>query len=277
MVYAFIQGVLFSLALALFSSCGAGLFQGGHGQASVGAVASNGDGTKTVTLNGNDFTAGITVTVNGFNCANVHIVSSTQLTCILAETVELQNISVNYPSNGGGGGGSGGAGGGSLTFHTIFATSTTPDGNLGGISGADTICATRAVLGSKTSTLSGTWKAIVSTATVNAKDHLSLTATLSIKNTNGEMVLGLASDLWGATLLNPVKYNENGTAAGANVWTGTDYTGVYNNENCSGWTSSNAGELGGRGGTTNTNATWIDAHSGATCNLPKGLYCINSN
>lgn len=52
--------------------------------------------------------------------------------------------------------------------HRIFLTSTVYDGNLGGLAGADGKCQARATAAG----LGGTWKAILSTRTVDARDHV---------------------------------------------------------------------------------------------------------
>ena len=54
------------------------------------------------------------------------------------------------------------------TYRKVFVTSIGYDGNLGGLAGADAKCMTRAAAGN----LSGTYKAWLSSSTVNAKDRI---------------------------------------------------------------------------------------------------------
>lgn len=175
--------------------------------------------------------------------------------------------------------GVGASSGGSFTYHVIFATSSSHTGNLGGLSGADAICALRAATGSARSTLGGTWKALVSTTAVNAKDHISLTPSFQIKNTSGQILVNAASDIWGASLLNAVGFNENGGTSGApfQIWTGTQDSGFTDDYTCLDWTSASDSEEGGRGASDVTIGTWIERVGTAPCDNDYPIYCINSN
>ena len=75
------------------------------------------------------------------------------------------------------------------------------------------------------------WKAIVSTATVDARDNTSSNPTtdgvgVPIYNLMGELVADDYSDLWGGELKLPIKYNEEGTELFSWVWTGTSSDGT---------------------------------------------------
>lgn len=259
------------LALA---SCGIGVRAPDSGTASVGTVISNGDGTKTVTVNGSGFTAGVTVTINGYNCANVQIISSTELTCLIAETVAILNVIVNYPASGGGGG----TGSSGITEHTIFVTSTTYSGSLGGLSGGDAKCAARAVLGSKTSTITNvTWRAILSIPGTNVKDRLDLTTGYALKNTRGETVVANVSSLWGGSLTNAVNYDESGNGApSVRAWTGTTWGGILKGDHCVNWTDGTVGEAGDVGQPQSNATGWMEAGADRNCDETHPIYCINS-
>lgn len=162
--------------------------------------------------------------------------------------------------------------------YTIFATSTEYTGNLGGIAGADAKCAAHAVLGTKTKTLGGTWKAIISDHSVNAKDRISLIGTLSIQNTNGGNIFNKASFLWSnpASLVNAVGYDENGVYLGrGDAWTGTTHVGLKNQDDCLNWLSSLNSEEGNYGSTTSISNSWMEKPGVGGCDEFARLYCIN--
>lgn len=170
------------------------------------------------------------------------------------------------------------------THHTIFVTSDRYSGNRGGVSGADSTCQTVAASGTATSTLGGTWRAIVSTAASNASSRITFESGSSIKNTNGATVVANSSDLWGGTLLTPVGYDQNGSpgAVTERVWTGSTASGTHGgNADCSGWTNSTFG-WGHYGDLTSATSTWISAGDSTLCKGPPDseashLYCINSS
>lgn len=167
--------------------------------------------------------------------------------------------------------------GGAITYHVIFVTSTSSTGNLGGLSGADSICAARAALGSQTSSLGGNWKAILSDVGVDARDRLNLTGSYSIRNTNGETLFTTASTIWTTSPTNAVRYTENGNAIVSYVWTGTTADGRFNVNSCSGWTESSSSYDGGFGSTNLSTGKWIEQPSSDPCDQSDALYCINSN
>lgn len=117
----------------------------------------------------------------------------------------------------------------------IFLTSTTYNGSLGGVAGADAKCQARATAQS----LGGTWKAIISDTTSNAKDRLNINFTTAT-NLSGEIIAsnpfktGLFS-LWKAKT-NASNYEirwplmQDDTKAyvqGKAFWSNTDKDGAY--------------------------------------------------
>lgn len=179
--------------------------------------------------------------------------------------------------NGSASGSGGGGGSPSLTHHTVFATSTLHTGALGGLTGADSICQTRAAAGSVTSSLSGTWRAILSDSTNSAASRLNFSS-IPIKNTGGETVVSSASSLWSGSIENQIRYDENGSevVSQVNTWSATESDGSGNGVDCLDWTDG-GGEYGSRGLTTEVNYRWIDAGIAWFCVSDLHLYCINAN
>lgn len=195
-------------------------------------------------------------------------------------TVTVNKNGASKTLNGNGSSGEGSGGGGSLTEHTVFVTSTTYNGNFGGLSGADTACATRAAAGSATVGLTGgTWRAIMSDDSINANDQnrINLIPTAPIKTPDGTTIVAAASSLWGGTLISNIDVTEDAAGVGGEspyeVWTGTAVDGTAA-ENCSNWTSAvGTGVFGNKESNSSTWTNWGDG----LCNLNKRLYCIYSN
>jgi hypothetical protein len=199
-------------------------------------------------------------------------------------------------SAGSAGSGGGGGSGGAKSKTTFFVTSdTSKTGNLGGLEGADKRCqdlAKAAGFGDHT------FKAYLSTSTVNAKDRIGTGPWL---NSKGMM---LAADL---AALHALKGNAdlfidekgvkiNGQWDGSpqpvehDILTGSTPEGtVMANMTCKDWTSDMAADkaqighsdgLGPGGDTSNGRDSWNSAHDNQDCSstLPKGgagkIYCF---
>ena len=102
-------------------------------------------------------------------------------------------------------------------------------GSLGGIAGADAICQEEA----DGLNFGGTWKAVLSTDTVDAKDHLTITYPVRNKYNSATVK---ASNLWSTTSTS-ADFTTNTGGAGGFVWTGTDTDGtVYESSTtCDNW------------------------------------------
>lgn len=105
MVWSEISRFVFFLSfLGIALSCGTGVKSDKTAAPGVSGASSteNPDGSVTVTITGSGFLEGVTVVVNGSDCTDVHILSSTQLTCILPNgNIQLVNIVVIPPGGGG--------------------------------------------------------------------------------------------------------------------------------------------------------------------------------
>lgn len=155
----------------------------------------------------------------------------------------------------------------------VFVTAATWNGNLGGLSGADTKCNTEASAAS----LSGSYTAWLSTSTVNAIDRISEGLYTRV---NGTVIAINKSDLTDGQLLASIRFTAaNEQAQDWVVWTGTIANGtVFTNAHCSNWTSSTNGVNGRIGDNNITNGNWTSAYNATDwggCNVNFGrLYCF---
>lgn len=154
--------------------------------------------------------------------------------------------------------------------HIVFMTSTGHTGDLGGLSGADSICQTA---GDSSSFASSTWKAILSNETVNAIDRIQIIG--SIVNGNGDPVAGDATTFWSGVSANLMNWTELGTQdGGGSPWTGTVGGGTKaTGDTCDNWGSSDSGDYGHYGASTILGG-WLDFDRD-TCDQSFRLYCIN--
>lgn len=180
----------------------------------------------------------------------------------------------------------GGSSGSSVNsgYVRMFVTSTTYDGNLGGIAGADAKCQARAAAAS----LGGTWKAIISDSTTSAKSRMT-NRTKPVFNLAGFLVwnpsvpLMFSSDSstttgappWGtaANLANEPEITELGTTVSTSVWTGSYSTGLVYGTHCSNWTSNSSGVSGGYGNPAYKTTNWI-LQGSVACSNSYRLYCL---
>jgi len=147
----------------------------------------------------------------------------------------------------------------------VFATNGVYYGStLGGLSGADADCQAAA----NAASLSGTYMAIMSDESTNAKDRLTLSYPI-VNVYNGLTVA--TTNLWSGTLLNGIT-TLAGAGGGTYAWTGSDYTGTKKSgSTCSSWTGGTNGEDGWPGNTTG----WIDSGGSKACaSSAIFIYCI---
>ena len=183
-------------------------------------------------------------------------------------------------------------------FKTIFVTSTSFGGNLGGITGADANCAARAAA----VPLTGQFRAYLSDSTHDAVCRVmgltgklasncglpvppDLTAIGPYQNRNGQVVnVNLDSLIYGKapttatcsgggpSLLNPIGFDEFATPSSAQPFTGTE-CGVQLGANCTDWTSSLLANA--QLGVANSNtSTWSSNGAILACLAGAPLYCV---
>jgi hypothetical protein len=156
----------------------------------------------------------------------------------------------------------------------MFTTSTTQTPVLGGPSGGDTICATLAA----SAGLSGTYKAWLSTSTVNAISRLA--GASGWVRTDGKPVVNSLADLARGRLLYPPRFDELGNDLGADpvVMTGTATDGTvqttYGYTTCSDFTSTGAMADILSSGYASASSDMFTAAGPMACSSKARLYCF---
>ena len=90
----------------------------------------------------------------------------------------------------------------SRTRHTVFITSARYFGDMGGLSGADTICQNAATAAG----LSGTWKAILSDSTTSAESRLNFNGGIIYNNAATPAIIANdKADLFDGTIANEIE------------------------------------------------------------------------
>jgi hypothetical protein len=116
----------------------------------------------------------------------------------------------------------------------VFVTSTVLTGNLGGLAGADTVCQARA----QAAGLYGTYRAWLSTSTVNASSRLGSAS--GWHRTDGQPFANSLSDITSGKILHPISRDEFGTeVTSGSVMTATNAAGVRDTATgtCLDWTT----------------------------------------
>ena len=156
--------------------------------------------------------------------------------------------------------------------HRIFVSSTTSDGNLGGLNGADEMCNKAA----EQAGLGGDWKAVLSTPETPVKDRLVFDG--PIYNLGGDEFASGPGQLWDdRDPSNAVTYTEHGGEVDGRVWTGTLARGAGDEEDhCTRWTSNSSRKQANYGNSDRDDNGWIDVGgSHADCSEELHLYCVD--
>lgn len=117
-------------------------------------------------------------------------------------------------------------------YHVIFVSSTTRDATSTDITVYDAHVQAAAEAAGIGATAGVDWRAVGSTETVDAIDHLaplfSDPNTVPIYNQNGQLVASSLNDLANSAtpLSNPILYDEYGVPLETSVWTGTHQNGL---------------------------------------------------
>jgi len=157
-------------------------------------------------------------------------------------------------------------------LRVVFVTSTTSDGNIGGLAGADTFV--QAAADSPSSAIPGrTVTAILSVTGTTAPSRFT-DGGEPIYNTQGELVANDLTSMFagGATALtNIILYDQAGNSNAGIAWTGTDADGSLAPTHCTSF-STNSSLQGGRiGRSDEVDGQWTE-WGGLNCVNPARVY-----
>lgn len=130
-----------------------------------------------------------------------------------------------------------------LADHRAFLTPIAYSGNLGGLSGADSICQTHAV----SAGLTRTYKALLSSSFEDARDRIISTGAVYIftSPTNKLKVIDNLDDIFNLGLVgdlqNSISYDVNYLSSLNDIYTGTESSGILS-DNCNDWSSDSVDE-----------------------------------
>ncbi len=167
--------------------------------------------------------------------------------------------------------------GSGLCIKTAFVTSTTMNGNLGGVAGADAICNQHATAAG----LTGTFKAWISDATTSPSTSFAQSP-LPYVRTDGTQIASNWADLVDGTLAAPLENDEFGNVVTHNAlngfaWTATSSSGtLVGTRHCNSWGLANGSNQGFKGNTSSASAAWsLRPGSSFNClHQPARLYCF---
>lgn len=153
----------------------------------------------------------------------------------------------------------------------MFASAQLVTGDLGGLAGADSACASWA----HAANLGGTWKAFLSTSTVNAPSRIAevgpwynVTRQYKVFNNKSGLTVGA---------INSIRTEYNALATGS-AWTGTRANGTADVVTCGDWTTaatSYYGSAGNPSGKLDQGAAWMSKGGNApACTETLRVYCF---
>ncbi|KKQ77905.1 hypothetical protein A3B42_02920 [Candidatus Daviesbacteria bacterium RIFCSPLOWO2_01_FULL_38_10] len=161
------------------------------------------------------------------------------------------------------------------SYSRVFITSTAYNGNLGGLSGADSKCQARA----DAANLGGTWKAWLSDDVSSSATRLNHSS-VPYKTLDGKVVADNWDDLTDGSLQNAISVTENNTffKSESCVWTQTKVSGALiesksqNLTGCNGFTVADKNiSYCGVDGSKDSNWTQGSLES---CNIEHPIYCF---
>ena len=167
--------------------------------------------------------------------------------------------------------------------NVVFLTSLTYDGSINGndgLAGADEQCAT---LASSAHLPAGTYKAWLSTSTVDAVSRLG--AARAFVRVDGAPIADQISDLTAGKILNPIDLDESGAdirqdEENFHVWTGSTNLGTSSPYGaCTDWRSILGSDFGETGYFDGGPSVWSDNDESSQCNdgSQLHLYCFDTS
>jgi hypothetical protein len=218
----------------------------------------------------------------GVDCEQSYPVGTEVVLTATAASAPLSNLSTFLGWSGGGCSGTGTCAvtlGQATTVTATFAlqpniafvTSTSSHtGNLGGVNGADSICQARA----QAAGLSGTYRAWLSTLTVNAIDRL--TGASGWVRADGQPLVNSLADLANQRLFTPLRITETNVDVGVGTaHTATNVNGTRHGAGttCNDYTAATVGNTLIGGATEAQGGLWT-VSTFANCATPARLYCF---
>jgi hypothetical protein len=233
------QVVVSSIATVTFTGC-----SGSY------AVSVSGEPTAQISINSGAWvTSGV---IASGQTLQVRMTTSNTVNTVRTATVTVNATSTNWTATTRAGG------------LKVFRTQNLYSGNLGGLSGADTVCQSEA----NSLTYAGTYKAILSDGTTSAASRLTLSYPI-VNAADGSTVA--VSNLWIGSISTTILNN-----AGSNPWTGTNYDGSISGNHCNNWSSNSNSYNGTEAQNVATDSRWINWAAGG-CNATNSLYCIQQD
>ena len=166
-------------------------------------------------------------------------------------------------------------------FNVVFLTSATYDGSINGangLAGADSKCA---ALAASAGLPAGTYKAWLSTSTVNAVDRLG--SARGFVRVDKAPIADQISDLTSGKILNPIDLDETGHdqrfPGNSDVWTGSNNDGTLGSTGtCDDWISTSGSVFGQNGYFDGGPTVWSEV-GGFSCNdgSQLHLYCFDTS
>ena len=156
-----------------------------------------------------------------------------------------------------------------LPARPIFKTAQAYAGDLGGVTGADRICADEA----QAAGLPGPVRALLSTPRHDAIDRVEA-FTFTQTGEGGAVIATNKADLFNGSIAAAIDRDASGNPVpGGQVWTATDEGGVGLGATCGGWTRAEAGLTAGVGATGALDGAWL-ASDEAPCDAAAHIYCV---
>lgn len=151
----------------------------------------------------------------------------------------------------------------------VFLSSTSSNGALGGLSGADTRCQNLA----NAASLGGTFKAWLSDGTTSAASRMTQFSSYYVM-LSGARIANNWADLTDGTIANRITITETGATSSGAVWTNTSTSGgITGTRHCSNWAIGTSAQSGFEGTTNYADYGWT-ADNYNNCNQIKRLYCF---
>jgi hypothetical protein len=153
----------------------------------------------------------------------------------------------------------------------VFQTSTTYNGNMGRLSGADALCAARA----SAAGLSGSWVPWLSDEGTDALSRITDVSPWYLVDGSAVAVSSLASLSNAASVITITKDEFGADVSGVSpVWTGTLTSALKSAaQTCNNWANSGTVMTGASGVNNGAAGTWVNNTNDA-CNQVRALYCF---